>query len=302
MTTAPCFLDDLSLICLVCADLDTTVRQCQDRLGIGPWEIYDFVPPMLHDTKLRGRDEPYAMRVAFGAVGNVGWSFLEPKSGSSIYAEFLASRGNGLHHAAFLHDGLSYDQAIAEFARRGFPVVQQGNYCGRYCYLDTRERAHLIFELIEDADAAMQGLIYRYPGPGDCAAPPAFDATCAIGIVTTDLDETRAIYEALGIGPWLGGEADAASGIRRSTAPVGRSAIELVQPGPGPSVYRDFLERRGAGVHHLYLGRAHVGYEECRNRFAAGGIATVGDGEVGGRRAGYLETEAILGVRIRITD
>jgi len=302
VTTAPFFLDDLSLICLVCADLDTTVRQCQDQLGIGPWDVYDFVPPMQHDTKLRARDEPYTMRVAFSAVGNLGWSLLEPKSGSSIYAEFLASNGNGLHHAAFLHDGLSYGQATAEFTRRGFPVVQQGNYCGQYCYLDTRDRAHMIFELIEDADAVMQGLIYRYPGPGDSAMAPAFDSTRTIGIVTSDLDKTTSVYEALGVGPWHGGEAEVASGIRRATATLGRSAIELVQPGPGPSVYREFLERRGAGVHHLSLGHADISYDECLDRFAAGGIATVGDGEVDGRRAGYLETEAMLGVRIRITD
>ncbi|MGY8994890.1 MAG: VOC family protein [Alphaproteobacteria bacterium] len=302
MTIAPRVLDDLSLVCLACADLDATVRQCQDLLGIGPWEIYDFAPPIQYDTKLRGKDEPFTMRVAFSAVGDVGWALLEPKSGSSIYAEFLAEHGSGLHHAAFLHDGFSYDQTIAEFTRRGFPVVQQGNFCGRYCYLDTRERAHMIFELIEDGDAEMQGLIYRYPDPADDAAPPVFDATCAIGFVTSDLDETRSVYEGLGIGPWLGGEADAVSGIRRSTASIGRSAVELVQPGQGPSVYREFLERRGTGVHHLSLGHAKLGYEACRSKFAAAGIATVGEGEVDGRRVGYLETEAILGVRIQITD
>ncbi|MBT5434401.1 MAG: hypothetical protein HOL02_09005 [Rhodospirillaceae bacterium] len=302
MTTAPRFLDDLSLVCLVCADLDTTVRQCQELLGIGPWEVYDFAPPIQYDTKLRGRDEPFTMRVAFGAVGNVGWAFLEPKSVSSIYAEFLENSGSGFHHAAFLHDGLSYDQAIAEFTRRGFPVVQQGNFCGRYCYLDTRERAHMIFELIEDGDAEMQGLIYRHPGEGEGAVAPVFDTTRAIGFVTSDLDDTRSVYEGLGIGPWLGGEADGASGIRRATASVGRCAIELIQPETGSSVYRDFLERRGTGVHHLSLGHADLGYDDCRNKFAAGGIATVGESEVDGHRVGYLETEAILGARIQITD
>jgi len=302
VTTAPCFLNDLSLVCLVCSDLDATVRQCRDLLGIGPWEVYDFAPPIQYDTKLRGRDEPFTMRVAFGAVGDVGWAFLEPKSGSSIYAEFLEGRGSGLHHAAFLHDGLSYDQAIAEFTRRGFPVVQQGNFCGRYCYLDTRERAHMIFELIEDGDADMQGLIYRYPGEGESAAAPVFDGTRAIGFVTADLDDTRSVYEGLGIGPWFGSEGDAEFGNRRTTASIGRSAIELIQPGSGPSVYREFLERRGTGVHHLSLGHAGMGYDACRNRFAEAGIVTVGESEVEGRRVGYLETEAILGVRIQITD
>ncbi|MDZ4735178.1 MAG: VOC family protein [Rhodospirillaceae bacterium] len=227
MTPALPFLTDTVLICLVCTDIDKTVRRCQDVLGIGPWEIYDFVPPLQHDTKLRGKDEPYTMRVAFGAVGDVGWSFLEPKAGASIYREFLTGRGAGMHHAAFLHSGLSYPEAIAEFDKRGFPLVQQGSYCGRYCYFDTRDRAHMIFELVEDPDAIMQGLVYRYPDRVDANAPaPIFDATRAIGLVTPDLDETLSTYAALGIGPWAIDKG--ADGLRRAHTQVDRSVSACV--------------------------------------------------------------------------
>lgn len=298
MATDRPFLTDISLICLVTADIDAAVRQCQDRLGIGPWEIYDFVPPLQHDTKLRGVAEPYTMRVAFGAVGNVGWSFLQPLAGRSIYAEFLARNGNRMHHTAFLHPGHSYPDAIAEFERRGFPLVQQGNYCGRYCYFDTRERTHMIFELIEDHNAIMQGLIYRYP---ERDAPP-FDATRAIGLVTEDLESALAAYRAIGIDGWSVSERDARSHVRRARVQVGRSAIELVQPERGPSIYREFLDRRGPGVHHLELGIRNGGYDACKASFAARGITVVGESTESGRRACYLETEPILGVRLRITD
>ena len=303
MTSDPKFLNDTILICLVCADIDTTVRRCQDVLGIGPWEIYDFIPPLQHDTKLRGRDEPYTMRVAFGAVGQVGWSFLEPKAGASIYREFLTSRGAGMHHAAFLHEGRSYREAIAEFERRGFPMVQQGSYCGRYCYFDTRDRAHMIFELVEDPEATMQGLVYRYPDTADAvAATPIFDATRAIGLVTGDLDETLSAYGALGIGPWTVNEPDRPDGVRRAHTQVGRCAFELVQPGRGNSIYREFLDRRGPRVHHLTMGHGTLGYDECKAQFAARGIAAIGETHRGDVRACYLETEPILGLRLRITD
>jgi hypothetical protein len=294
------FLTDTSLICLVTTDVDATVRQCQDLLGIGPWEIYDFVPPLQHDTKLRGVAEPYTMRVAFGAVGNVGWSFLQPLAGRSIYAEFLAKHGNRMHHTAFLHPGHSYPEAIAEFERRGFPLVQQGNFCGRYCYFDTRERTHMIFELIEDHDAVMRGRIYRYPEQEGAA--PTFDTTRAIGLVTEDLDTALAAYRAIGIDGWSVSEPDARSRVRRARVQVGRSAIELVQPDRGPSIYREFLDRRGPGVHHLELGIRDGGYDACKASFAAKGIAAIGENIGGGRRACYLETEPILGVRLRLTD
>ncbi|MEX0807333.1 MAG: VOC family protein [Dongiaceae bacterium] len=303
MTPAPKFLTDTVLICLVCTDIDKTVRRCQDLLGIGPWEIYDFVPPLQHDTKLRGRDEPYTMRVAFGGVGSVGWSFLEPKAGSSIYREFLTSRGAGMHHAAFLHAGLSYPEAIGEFEKRGFPMVQQGSYCGRYCYFDTRDRAQMIFELVEDPDAIMQGLVYRYPdGANGNAAAPAFDATRAIGLVTADLDATLSAYNALGIGPWTVDQPEGHGGVRCAHVQVGRCAFELVQPGRGDSLYREYLDRRGPRVHHLTMGHSGLGYDECKAQFAARGIAAIGETRDGNERACYLETESILGLRLRITD
>jgi hypothetical protein len=241
------------------------------------------------------------MRVAFGAVGRVGWSFLEPKSGASIYREFLTSRGAGMQHAAFLHAGRSYREAIAEFERRGFPMVQQGSYCGRYCYFDTRERAHMIFELVEDPEAVMQGLVYRYPDQADAGAPaPIFDATRAIGLVLPDLDETLSAYGALGIGPWTVEEEP--DGIRRAQAQVGSCAFELVEPGRGDSIYREFLDRRGPRVHHLTMGHSGLGYDACKAQFAARGIAAIGETRQGDRRACYLETEPILGLRLRITD
>lgn len=113
------FLTDLSLLCFVCADLDETVRRCATELGIGPWEVFDFAPPLLHDTKIAGKPAPYRMRVAFSAVGGMGWSLLEPTEGASIYAEFLRERGPGLHHVAFLHQPLGYTDCVREFARRG---------------------------------------------------------------------------------------------------------------------------------------------------------------------------------------
>lgn len=297
------FLDDVSLLCFVCGDLDAAVRRCADELGIGPWEVFDFAPPLLRDAEVAGRPCDYDMRVAFAAVGDMGWALLEPKSGPSIYADFLSRRGDGLHHAAFLHAGHSYEACIAEFGRRGFPLVQRGDYCGRFCYLGTRERAHLIFELIEDPAAVMRGLRYRYPTPdAGVRSEPMLGRTVSLGLVTGDLAATLAVYAGeLGIGPWSIYEPRARSEPRRAVARIGRCLWELVEPGQGPSSYRAQLDRTGPGAHHVGVAAARPGYEAARAEYRRRGIGAA-ETSFGGVRSCYLETEPILGVRLQLFD
>jgi hypothetical protein len=295
------FLTDLSLLCFVCADLDETVRRCATELGIGPWDVYDFAPPRLFDTEISGAPAPYRMRVAFSAVGGMGWSLLEPTGGASIYADFLKRRGPGLHHVAFLHEPLSYADCIREFGRRGYAVVQKGNYCGRFCYLDTRERAHLVFELIEDHDATMLDRLYRFPEESDGAgAAPLFDRTVSAGLVTGDLSRSLALYAGeLGIGPWSVEERVSPVIARRATAQIGRYLWELVEPGEGASAYRERLDAKGASAHSI--GVSGSDYEGTLARLRARHIDIApADGANG--RAAYLATEDILGVRLKLFE
>jgi len=297
------FLDDVSLICFVCGDLDAAVRRYADELGIGSWEVFDFAPPLLRDTEVAGRPCSYDMRVAFTAVGDMGWALLEPKSGPSIYADFHRRQGDGLHHAGFLHRGLSYDACIGEFGKRGFPLVQRGDYCGRFCYLGTRARAHLVFELIEDPAAVMSDVRYRYPAPdAGVQAKPMFGRTVSVGLVTGDLAATLAVYAGeLGIGPWSIYEPRSPSEPRRAVARIGRCLWELVEPGQGPSSYRARLDRTGAGVHHVGIAGARAGYEAARAEYRRRGIGASETG-FGGVRACYLETEPIMGVKLQLFD
>lgn len=297
------FLDDVSLICFVCGDLDAAVRRYADELGIGPWEVFDFAPPLLRDTEVAGRPCAYSMRVAFAGVGDIGWALLEPKAGPTIYADFHRRQGDGLHHAGFLHQRHSYDACIGEFGRRGFPLVQRGDYCGRFCYLGTHERAHLIFELIEDPAAVMSDVRYRYPAAeaGDRSAP-MFRRTVSVGLVTGDLDATLAAYAGgLGIGPWSIYEPLARAAPRRAVATIGRCLWELVEPGAGPSSYRDRLDRTGAGAHHVGIAGARLGYAGTRAQFRQRGIGS-SETALGGLGACYLETDGIMGVRLKLFD
>jgi len=300
MAPGKAFLDDVSLLCFVCGDLDVAVPRYAAELGIGPWEVFDFAPPRLNDTTIAGRPVAYSMRVAFASVGDMGWALLEPKSGPTIYADFHRRQGDGLHHAAFLHAGLSYEACIAEFGRRGFPVTQSGEYCGRFCYLDTRERAHLVFELIADANAQMQGLVYRHPPAGAGAIETVFGRTVSVGLVTDDLERTLATYGQLGIGPWSIFEPASRRDARRAVARIGRCHWELIEPGEGSSGYRERLDQKGPGAHHLGMTSA-AGFDAA--------IAALGRREIGAQnvtegsvRAAWLETGALMGLRLKLYE
>ena len=93
----PVFTETLQ-IAIVVRDLEAAMRTYVHEYGIGPWEIYEFNPGNV--DRMVKDDEPaeYAMRIAVTMVGSVQWELIEPLDDRSMYAEFLATKGEGLHH------------------------------------------------------------------------------------------------------------------------------------------------------------------------------------------------------------
>ena len=120
-------------------------------LGIGPF------PPtigpkgvQLNGQSLRGRESNFIidLRYAEGGFGGLKFELVEPLEGESIYREFLAKRGEGIHHLAFSVDDL--DAQITDMAERGFKVIQTGETSrGRFAYFDTDVVGGVIVELIQ---------------------------------------------------------------------------------------------------------------------------------------------------------
>ncbi len=245
-----------------------------------------------------GAPVPYSLRAAFADLGTVSWAFLEPLEGPTIYADFLERKGAGVHHAAFDHDGLDYDGCIAEFARRGFEVSQSGFCSGRYCYFPTRPAAHIVFELVDDAGGETHGPIKTYPDGAE-NLPAGFTRTASLGLVTGDLDETLRVYaDRFGIGPWSIVDADdGASGtVRQASTMLGDILWEIVEPAPGPSLYRDHLDRRGAGVHHIGVAVGTGDYAARLAELGARGLDTLAADE----GAAFLATDDVLGARLKV--
>jgi hypothetical protein len=95
----PMFIETLQ-IALVVHDLDARMRAYVHEYGIGPWEIYEFNPDSVADMVKDGRPAEYAFRLAVTMVGSVQWELIQPLDDKSMYAEFLNTKGEGLHHVA----------------------------------------------------------------------------------------------------------------------------------------------------------------------------------------------------------
>ncbi len=94
------------------------------------------------------------------------WELIQPLDDDSIYARFLAEKGEGVHHVGVAVP--SFGATIDELARRGRGVVFGGEYKGvNFAYLGTDGDLGLITEIF----AAPPGLEQRpdsvYPASSD---------------------------------------------------------------------------------------------------------------------------------------
>jgi methylmalonyl-CoA/ethylmalonyl-CoA epimerase len=132
-------------------------------------------------------------------------------------------------------------------------------------------------------------------------------AICQIGIVVSDLQRAVDNYLAsFGIGPWmtmkleppmlrdvtLRGKPVEASMVA-AIAQSGSIQLELIQPLEGPSIWKEFLQERGEGVHHVQSlvqdpGAALVAFKEM-------GVGVLMSGRIGDNIFYYMDTGPLLG-------
>lgn len=155
------FLGSVDEICIVTPDLERTATGLM-KLGIGPWKLMEINPQNTTEQSYRGRPTPFSIRVGFANVGPTVFELMQPLDENSIFAEHLREKGEGLHHVSFSLYGIPWDERVAAFEARGFPVVQSGRWLGgaRFAFFDTETATGMSFET------------YRYP-PGYQDPPEA---------------------------------------------------------------------------------------------------------------------------------
>jgi len=131
-----------------------------------------------------------------------------------------------------------------------------------------------------------------------------------IAVVVNDLQKTMEQYtKLLGWGPWnvyrhepprlhateVRGQAVDYTMLGAETN-VGGMGFELLQPLEGPSIYKEWIEERGEGLHHVAVMLHNVEEStELKQRFDAIGASVLMGGQIGETiEYFYLDTEPSL--------
>ncbi|KAB8338768.1 hypothetical protein FH972_021713 [Carpinus fangiana] len=123
------FLGKVIEICIVTPDADRTMDGLL-ALGIGPFKVFSFTPETVANQTWRGQPSAFSLKVCFATQGELTWELMQPVAGPSIMANFLAQKGEGVHHVAFDCDGASVVDRVRSFEARGFPCIQSGCWKG----------------------------------------------------------------------------------------------------------------------------------------------------------------------------
>ena len=161
------FVTEVQQVALVVRDIDKALEEYSTRLGIGPWWVTLYGPPRLTDMRIRGKPASYSFKAAMAKTGNTLWELIEPVDGPSVYKEFLAEHGEGLHHVLVDHRGLDFEEAIATFTERGCPPLMEGRMGEvRFAYLDAEGPLKTVMEVVyRPPDFVRPAPDYWYPAP-----------------------------------------------------------------------------------------------------------------------------------------
>jgi catechol 2,3-dioxygenase-like lactoylglutathione lyase family enzyme len=111
-------------------DLEGTARALSASLGIGPWTLFTIVPTA---AKVRGREQPFSFRVALCAPGGGSFELVTPRSGPSVYDEFLERHGDGFHHICLAYPTLEEVRAAkAALLAEGRELLQEASDGDRF--------------------------------------------------------------------------------------------------------------------------------------------------------------------------
>jgi methylmalonyl-CoA/ethylmalonyl-CoA epimerase len=143
-----------------------------------------------------------------------------------------------------------------------------------------------------------------------------FNDFAQIGVVVRDIHQTmKVLTEVFGIGPWrvfnippedhkdlprfYYGKPTNYSSIQ-AFAELGPVELELIQPLEGESIFTDFLEKRGPGIHHIRFNIEHMEpvVEHLKNHNI--GVAQSGLGIRPGTEWANFDTERLIGFTIEV--
>jgi methylmalonyl-CoA/ethylmalonyl-CoA epimerase len=139
----------ITQIAVVVRDIEATLKTYTETLGWGPWSVFDYKPPLLHDTQVKGEPVEYRMIGAEASVDGLGFELIQPVSGPSIYQEFLDTHGEGVQHIACMkHSHADSELMRQHWRENGAEVLMSGRIGDsiEFYYLDTAPMLKFVLE------------------------------------------------------------------------------------------------------------------------------------------------------------
>ena len=105
-------------------------------------------------SSYRGEPTEGRARVGYIPLENIVLEFIEPVEGPSVWQDCLEQKGNGIHHLAFIVNGVEH--VIGDLEDLGLPLLQNGIFPamgaasgGRYAFLQGLDKLGFDVELLE---------------------------------------------------------------------------------------------------------------------------------------------------------
>jgi methylmalonyl-CoA/ethylmalonyl-CoA epimerase len=136
----------------VVKNIEEKIQGYYSNFGIGNWSIYVYEAPLLSFMHYHGRPVDYSFKIALSYFGNTRIELIEPLRGETIYADFIAEHGYGLHHLGIYVSDIK--ESIQQAKGGGFSVIMDGGGFGldgdgHFAYLDTEKQFDICYELIQ---------------------------------------------------------------------------------------------------------------------------------------------------------
>jgi methylmalonyl-CoA/ethylmalonyl-CoA epimerase len=139
----------ITQIGIVVRDIERSSRDFAEFFGIPVprWKQTDTMDKA--QTRFHGAPTPARAKLAFMRFGSLDIELIEPDAEPSTWREHLETRGEGVHHIAFVIEGMA--DRVRELEAHGHPLQQKGEYTGgRYAYIDTTRTLKTLVELLEN--------------------------------------------------------------------------------------------------------------------------------------------------------
>jgi catechol 2,3-dioxygenase-like lactoylglutathione lyase family enzyme len=121
-------------VAYVTRDMDASIRYFTEQLGIGPWFVKKHFP--LVSCAYKGKPIDIDFSVALANSGPMQLEIIQQHNDvPSVYRDFLRNTPTGLHVQHLCFHAPQIEDHLAELARRGYAVVQEGvSSSGRFAY------------------------------------------------------------------------------------------------------------------------------------------------------------------------